>query len=620
MKPYKKASRYDRAIKPTKDSSYPTKFIFFDTETYSVIDNNGYEHQHLKVGVLKYIIRDKHQNIKQSETFVFYTPDEFIDFIISKLQPKQKIILFAHNIAFDLMVLDVFNQFDNMGLKLNPPIQKGMLFLWKVKHPNGTMEFINTGNYVPFPLSVIGHDLGFPKLDIDFNTTNMDELIIYCTRDVEIVERFVFEFIQFLSDNELGAFKSTIASQALNVYRYKFMQDEIVLHSNLTVNTIERDSYLGGRTECFFIGDVPDNTIYGLDINSMYPYVMSQGFLPSMYNGAVQEQQHRYIIDIMENNYVIGDVLVNLTQPFHGVKWNKNRFRILEHEGEPRGDKLIFPLGMFRTYMHHDELDYCIRHGMLMHVYNLYLYKPANLFNDYIDFFKDVKIQATENNDATHRMLAKLFLNSLYGKFGQRFHDMMLVQKNINLSIGNMDVINMDTGIRFTDFEWFNDLWREYTNGESSFSFPAIAGAITARARMLLWDYINRVEIDNVYYCDTDSIYTNETGYLRLLSDCHPTRLGAMKLEKTLEHLTVNGAKDYKINDERIVKGVPKSAQWLNDNVSISTRFEGFKEYRNRGMDSPPRVWSQLKIKSLPYDKGIVTESGRVKPYIITNK
>ena len=618
MKP-RKAKRFDQAIKPITRVNYPTRFIFFDTETIPQIQEDGKSRQILKVGVAKYIIRDKNQKHKKEEEFIFYTNTEFFDWVESLLEQKQKIILYAHNIAFDLMVLDTFNYYKNKGIDIKPPIQSGMRFLWKVPHPKGKIEFVNTGNYVPFSLELIGKDLGFPKLDVDFENATMSELITYCQRDVEIIKQFIFKLIDFLQDNDLGGLKSTIASQALNTYRYRFMNQPIVLHNNLYVNTIERDAYTGGRTECFYIGKVPVENIYGLDINSMYPYVMKQGFLPSEFNSIVAEQNPKYILEMMEHNYIIAEVLLNTNKNFYGIKWNENKYRITNSDKSPKGRKLIFPTGTFRAYLHHDELKYAIDHGFIIHVYNLILYKPRNLFNEYVDFFTDVKVNASEQANKTDRLMAKLFLNSLYGKFGQKFHDMKILVRNIHTGLGVQNVINTVTGEHWTDFQWFDDLWREYTNGESSFSFPAIAGAITARARMLLYDYMERVERHNVYYCDTDSIYTNETGYLRLLSECHPTKLGAMALEKKFSNLTVNGAKDYKINNTRIVKGVPKNAMWLNDNVSLSTRFEGWKEYRNNGMDRPPLVWQQLKIKTLEYDKGIRQDDGYVKPYNIVD-
>lgn len=617
---YRKAKRFDKPIKPLTYEKLPTRFMFFDTETQPELLDSGQEIQHLKLGVCKLIIRDKLQKIKKEETLVFYTALEFFEFLEDNLEKKQKLTVFAHNIAFDLMVVNIFDYFNKQNIKMRPPIQSGMRFLWKVNHPKGTVEFINVGNYVPFPLSVIGKDLGFDKLDIDFETTSNEDLITYCIRDVEIIQKFIFEFISFLKSNNLGGFKSTIASQALSVYRHSFMDEEITLHSNLSINTIERDSYLGGRTECFFIGDVPEDKIYGLDINSMYPYVMKQGFLPSMYRGSTRENNHKLIRQIMKNNYVICDVQLNTNIPFHGVKWSKNRFNVSTPNTEIRGVKLLFPIGNFRTYLHHDEMQYALDHDLIDHVYNIYLYKPADLFSSYVDFFTNIKVKATIEGNRTNRLMAKLFLNSLYGKFGQLFHDMDIIAKNVRSDFKIMNVINMNTGLKYTDFQWFNDLWREYTNGESAYSFPAIAGAITARSRMLLWSYIEKIGLENVYYCDTDSVYTNEHGYTKLLPEIHDTKLGAMALEAELTKMTIFGAKDYKKEGERVVKGVPKSAIWLNESVSISTRFEGWKEYRNNGMDRPPLTWSQLKIKQLPYDKGIVTETGHVKPYYLTDK
>ena len=42
------------------------------------------------------------------------------------------------------------------------------------------------------------------------------------------------------------------------------------------------------------------------------------------------------------------------------------------------------------------------------------------LFKDYIEYFYELKENAAKNGDAAQKVIAKLFLNSLYGKFGTK--------------------------------------------------------------------------------------------------------------------------------------------------------------------------------------------------------
>ncbi len=614
---YKKAKRFDGQIKPLKSNTIPRRMLFFDTETTPDTRPSRKGEQVFDVACSTYIVREKNGIIKNRESIVTNTIEETIEFIVSKASRRNKLYVFAHNIGFDLAVLLFFDYCNNREIEMRPPIQEGMRFIWNVKLPEGSISFINTGNYVPRTLASIGKDLGFPKLDADFDNMTRDELITYCQRDVDIIEQFILQFLTFLQDNNLGAFKTTLASQALTAFRTRFMNTPINLHSHPIVTTAERNAYSGGRTEPFFIGDVPEPVIYGLDINSMYPYCMIQGNIPVEFISAIKEQKLTDILDIMEYNYVIAEVILNTSEPFHGVKWNDKRYTITNSDKNPVGNKLIFPIGRFKTTLHHDELLYAINNGHIEEVLTLYLYKPDNPFADYVEFFTQMKTIATETGNKTNRMMSKLFLNSLYGKFGQLFHHMIKLDNDVDFTIHPMNGINIDTGFRFTDFTWFNDLYRTYTNGEATYSFPAIAGTITARARMLLWSYITTVGRENVYYCDTDSIYTNTIGYERLKAHIHPTRLGALDVEAELSSMKIYGAKNYRKNDVRVTKGVAKSATWHDEHTATMIRFEGFKELRNDGFGRPPRVWEQTKVSNSPYDKAIVSTTGHTRPYEI---
>lgn len=615
----KKAWRRSGLLKRLQRVTYPDAFVFFDTETKAKMRDDAKNIQELRLGVANYILRDKQFNVKKEQELIFYSNIEFFEFLESHCHKRRKLHVFAHNIAFDLMVTGIFHHYHEQGYDLSPPIHAGFRFIWTFKHELGTMVFINTGNYINTKLENIGVDLGYEKLTIDFHTATDDELVTYCKRDVLIIELFIFRLMDFLRDNSLGGFRMTIASLSLSVYRYAFMPDEIVIHENLIVNHMERLAYKGGRTECLHYGDVPESPIYALDINSMYPHVMVADPLPCELITAYRTPSIQLLRELADDHYLLGFCTINPNEPFYGLRWDKNKYKINEDIEAPKYPKLIFPRGTFTDYLHHDELMYAIDNDYLVKCHTVVLYRKSNLFGSYVNFFSEQKERYSLEGNRTYRQFTKLFLNSLYGKFGQRFRDTMLVEKNRNLPYSPIDSIHLESGETSIYFNWFDDIYLEYSNGESAHSFPIIAGAITARARMLLWEYMKIGGLENVYYCDTDSLYVNEQGKQNLRHKLDDHKQGFLELQGTYQSLTLHGAKNYIKDGQKVVKGVPVNADWFNDHVSISTQFEGFKTWLHHAENRPPLVWKQLKIMTGKYDKAVVHEDGTIKPYTITD-
>ena len=611
--------RHECIIPKLKTSSYPSNMVFFDTETVPIIQESGKELQVLKLGVARFIRLSTKGKIVKDDTIIFRDNKTFIRFISQYMRPKTKCYLFAHNIAFDIMVLDLAQYFLEIGVETKPPIQNNAMFLWRVKTARGTLEFINTGNYVLRPLADIGADLGIPKLNIDFDNTTEDELITYCIRDVEILKVFVFNLIDWLRINELGGFKSTIASLAFSVFRSKFMNEEIQIHNDGLALKLERKSYKGGRTEVHKMGNF-NSQMYGYyDINSMYPHVMKDKNLPIRLLGYKHEPNMETVKEYMKDYYIIADITIETDKPFFPIKYNPNNHLITNSDIEPSKGKLIFPTGIINDALHHDEILYAMNENMPMKIHGFCFYERGDIFSDYVDFFTKMKVKASDDGNKTDRLFSKLMLNSLYGKFGQKYKDTLYVGNVITKFDSNCMVIDKDGNEICTQTIWLGRVYHSITNGEATYSFPAIAGAITAKARMLLWSYMERIGLENMYYCDTDSIITNPIGWNVLKDYIHPTKLGALALEKVSNHVVINGAKDYQFGDERVLKGVPKKAIKIAPNKYQYFQFEGFKTWVNRGASGSPRTWTQVKTKTNKYDKGIKQTNGDIIPLNINS-
>lgn len=611
----KKQKRREGRLSKTTDDRQPNHLFFFDTETISNYITPTQKEQILRLGVVRYNYIDKDLNVKVDKELTFYSTDELMEFIFHFLAKKKVGYIFAHNVGFDLMVTSLPMWFKNKGLDIKPYIRNGMVFIWSVKTPNGTLKFINTANYTPYKLSKIAKDLGMEKLSVQFDTDNESELIKYCRQDVSIIRELITQYIRFLDDNKLGSFKMTLASQALNAYKRRFNSNLPYTHTDNEVLELEERSYKGGRTECFKIGEFNSQTYYYTDINSMYPYVMYGDNQPkrrinSIYNPSLEKVERLSSI-----RYLLADCTLNTPLPFIGTLFNPKQYTITNSSTTPRHNKLIFPTGEFREVLHHAELIYALERGFIQKIHRLVLYECGDLFSEYIDFFYNLKKTSVESGNSTIALMAKLFLNSLYGKFGQRYKFFKPIA-DVNPDEFTIDMVyNEVTNKFYSEFVWFNERWANITDGWVSHSMPIIAGAITSKARMLLWEYAEMVNRENLYYTDTDSLVVNEIGLNNIDSYLNPLELGYLKIEKTTDHLTINGLKDYRWGDTRTLKGVPKTAIEIEPNVFQYEQFEGLAQWQRRDMSKPPLIYTTTKTKRTPYDKGVLLPDGNVVPY-----
>jgi len=224
-----------------------------------------------------------------------------------------------------------------------------------------------------------------------------------------------------------------------------------------------------------------------------------------------------------------------------------------------------------------------------------------------------------ENNEAFY-LLTKLFLNSLYGKFGEKNERWIVIE-------GEGDDFRAERIYDFEGKRWIYHLevqgkiYEKLSDCDEGFnSFPAIASHVTAYARMYLWHLIKTAGLENVYYVDTDSLIVNEVGYNNLRGYLDEEELGKLKLEGVSEYLRIGGAKDYTFGENVKVKGVKDVQPFLDlieSNMPIELVQERFLRLRglaNKGVADGVIVEKYTKRLKRNYDKGVVLD-GKVMPF-----
>jgi hypothetical protein len=164
-------------------------------------------------------------------------------------------------------------------------------------------------------------------------------------------------------------------------------------------------------------------------------------------------------------------------------------------------------------------------------------------FKPYVNEFFDQKQKAEERGDKAGRLIAKIMLNALYGKFaqrGDRFRDYVIMPSDEPVC-GQWEEESVWDDYGFA-------VWGKPSEGGNIYNVST-AASITGFVRAMLMKAIYETE---PYYCDTDSIITDRSKGIRLAGDS----LGSWHEETRGDLLYIAGKKLYAL---RIAPGLSDS-------------------------------------------------------------
>ena len=603
----------------------PGFFITFDTEANTKkqkikFGNKTYngEIQTFKIGFAQFLHGDK----IISEDF-FYSLSDFKNFIIKSLNymknktKRRTLYIFAHNLDYDFQLLNIPDLINYEGWKWKNGIDDRKNFMQSFKYNKFTIKFISSTNIFHFPLKKLAKTVGMKKGEWKKANENEKDLKEYLKNDVEILTKVMLKYFEFLKKHHLGNFAPTIAAQALNAFKHRFMKHNIFVHADPKIDALEIEAYRGGRTEAFQLGKTED--VYDYDVNSLYPYVMQKYSYPVKLLHYEKEPDLNYVYQLTNKEgigFIVKGIFYAPTN-YLGIKFKS---------------KLIFPTGWIKATITNCEFKYLIENnGKIEKIEEIAVYQLKPIFKDYVNYFYNLKRKYKQKNNEVFYLMTKLFLNSLYGKFGQRVKESRKLtdyekekyKKVIeNLKNANYFVHYDENKGLITFYKKGNDIYMiEKRKTPSPDSFIAIAAFVTGNARMELWNIIDLIRKNGgkVYYCDTDSVFTDKKGeeILKENNLISNYELGKLKLEEYFKQVEIRGAKDYTTNKNVKIKGIRKNAKKLNENKYKQIEFISFK-MKERFRNDIKGVLVLEKIKELKrnYEKGEIKPlSGKINPF-----
>jgi len=300
----------------------------------------------------------------------------------------------------------------------------------------------------------------------------------------------------------------------MRIYKAHFMPKEYIYQLLGKPEWFIRESYTGGAVDVY----IPHNRItsflskvkalfkllFYYDVNSLYPSVMANTpmpiGLPIAFEGDIRAVEPK----------AYGFFYCKITSP-----------EFLEHPILQRrvktvaGIRTVAGLGTWEGWIYSAEMDNAMKLGYTFEILKGYQFEKGFIFKEYVDTMYNLRLQY----DKSHPMnlIAKLLMNSLYGKFGMRMESTIIeiFNSTLNKDIKLLDKFLEEHATTIQDLIQIGNHYLAVRKSMLNYSYTdeedmyhgldvniAIASAISGGARMWMSMFKNNPKF-NLYYSDT---------------------------------------------------------------------------------------------------------------------
>lgn len=279
--------------------------------------------------------------------------------------------------------------------------------------------------YFPYLLNDINYKGQFPEYNlftnislteyIDLKNKNLnkiwnfkDEAIKYCIQDSVSLHEILTKFsVLIFNKFKVDPIKLlTLPALAMKIWKTYYIEDSVYQINDLPEHNI-RQSYSGGAVDVYIPKNENNEKLYYYDVNSLYPAVMLKNPMPV-------GRPIAFTGDILKSDSnAFGFFYCKITSPLD-LKHPILQRRIKTEQGI----RTIAGLGSWEGWIFSEEMYNAVDFGYKFEVIKGYEFKKGYIFKEYINEMYNLRLQYPKGE--AMNLIAKLLMNSLYGKFGMR--------------------------------------------------------------------------------------------------------------------------------------------------------------------------------------------------------
>jgi hypothetical protein len=393
-----------------------------------------------------------------------------------------------------------------------------------------------------------------------------------------------------------GELRMTLASCAMRLFRRKFLEHDIFTHR--AINQRAQLSYVASRVEVFDQFMLPHHEGKSYDVNSSFPFAMAKP-VPGVYLGADER------LPDGDGSTYLTDVTIRVRERYLPGLPFKHKSRV------------FFPVGEWRAWLTKPDVELLLRTGgFIQKVHEVLHFEPFSDLAQYVAKLYEMRRIATDDFD---KLLLKLLLNSLYGKFAEGEEKTALLLNPPSTECTH----ERDTCSGDCMEMLFPGAWLQRTVETPEHSHVVMSSHITATARTTLFDFMDVCE--KLFYVDTDCVKTTTT--LPTAHDaqcrnpeCAGCKLGGLKFEGNIGEAFFAAPKLYVQDGKVKAKGFSgmtdeKFRALLSGHEVDFLRMARIRENFRAGRSAPiEQIYKKrLRLKSIP--KRCYMKNGGSRPW-----
>jgi hypothetical protein len=530
---------------------------------------------------------------KKEETYTCYNKKSALNIIemLREMAAKkgERLIIYAHNMEYDYIVLGEHEIAENEVFSTNPFIAN----TWNEK--KNTIKWLCSYGLSRKSLEELGEELGekkgkTPKWLTDGTATltkkQLELTIKYCHQDLKVLETFYLRLKNLMEKRGMDTrYMITTSQISMQAFLDQLIKKEEPLpydkdkgqhwFESIKFKRLYKEKFRhkihegcrGGRCEAYHLGE--HKNITRIDANSLYPYLCETGEFPDLatadyYHLPLQKKlEPEFLFSQMGMSRCIIEAPIGLNYGYLPVRTTFEGDEYTEYPLSTKNNKVV----LIGTWTHL-ELKKAITLGYKIHhiQWSIQYEKGKNPFQGYMSGLYAARIRS---NDPFEKSFYKLLMNGCTGKFATS-------RNKRQYRVGTLRELP-----KLREEGW--EAERHFPNGKVSFTkdlgidrkryyAPIWYAYITAMGRDFLFNHLVKLPPKKVHYCDTDGILcdtnTKEIGTFK-----YSKNLGEWKVEEKNAPLVIHGRKAMMHGEKITLNRVPKRA------VNATTFASGIVTY-----------------------------------------
>lgn len=573
--------------------------MYLDTE--AVIARNGaHQVQTWRLAVTAHDHRIKgYERWRDPEWAVHHTQGELWDWIDARAKPGERMVVIAHNLAYDLRIADCFAHMLQRGWTLDRirlDAQQGQV---RWRHGKRTVLMIDSMAWFPVALKVIGDELGIDKPPLPEVEGAVDEWVERCMVDVTILRTAWRQVIDWLQREDLGVWQSTGAGQAWSTWRHRHMTDRVLVGDDQDVREMERLAVWCGRSEAWKHGVIDGGPFTEWDVELAYLRIMRDCGVPVRAVGRRVNPKPRDLAKWLDKACVLARVRITTTDPIvptrsdHGIYW---------------------PVGTFETVVWDPELHLLFDSDAHVEVLEVVVYHRRAALSSFAEWLWPMASGDDETEGPVVRRVAKHWSRAFVGRFGVRYTQWEPFGATVAPNVGLETVSDLTTGETYRLLSAGDRCMRECGVVEGENAVPSIMGWIMSETRRRLWVTMNDAGLENVLHVDTDGLVVNAEGSRRL------TEIGraGIRIKATYETAEVIAARQVIYGGALRAPGVPRRAKRIDTHTWEGEAWERLTAALRAGEADRVRVSRRTMHLSGVDHRRAHSDGGTTEAFVLT--